>query len=114
MTACGTIEVVTTADAARERFQSDPDDPRHGTYNGYNNLGCRCDRCQAANAEKVAEGRARRLERPIPRHVHGTENGYRNYGCTCTRCKDAWATAERRRRKERKERRAKRLGAKGP
>lgn len=26
-----------------------PDDPRHGTLNGYGNLGCRCDRCRAAN-----------------------------------------------------------------
>lgn len=25
-----------------------PDDHRHGTINGYNNLGCRCERCRAA------------------------------------------------------------------
>jgi hypothetical protein len=24
-------------------------DPRHGTYNGYRNLSCRCDDCRAAN-----------------------------------------------------------------
>lgn len=26
----------------------DPDDPRHGTANGYHNLGCRCRPCQLA------------------------------------------------------------------
>jgi hypothetical protein len=26
-----------------------PDDPRHGTDNGYKNLYCRCERCRAAN-----------------------------------------------------------------
>ena len=28
----------------------DPTDPRHGTINGYNNLGCRCRRCTDANS----------------------------------------------------------------
>lgn len=27
-----------------------PDDPRHGTTNGYANLGCRCPECKRANA----------------------------------------------------------------
>lgn len=27
------------------------DDPRHGTHNGYGNLGCRCDPCKAAQRE---------------------------------------------------------------
>lgn len=27
------------------------DDPRHGTTNGYSNLGCHCDRCKAAWAK---------------------------------------------------------------
>lgn len=26
-----------------------PDDPRHGTYNAYRNLVCRCDACREAN-----------------------------------------------------------------
>lgn len=26
-----------------------PDDPRHGTFNGYANLKCRCVECRAAN-----------------------------------------------------------------
>lgn len=28
-----------------------PDDPRHGTYGGYTNLACRCDRCLGAQRE---------------------------------------------------------------
>ena len=27
----------------------EPDDPRHGTYNGYINLGCRCEPCREAH-----------------------------------------------------------------
>lgn len=26
----------------------EPDDPRHGSLNAYNNYGCRCERCKAA------------------------------------------------------------------
>ncbi len=26
-------------------FRADPEDPRHGSINGYDNLACRCDRC---------------------------------------------------------------------
>ncbi|WP_432498556.1 helix-turn-helix domain-containing protein [Kineococcus auxinigenes] len=29
-------------------FQTDAGDPRHGTANGYRNLGCRCPACTAA------------------------------------------------------------------
>lgn len=29
----------------------DPTDQRHGTTNGYGNLGCRCERCRKANAD---------------------------------------------------------------
>jgi hypothetical protein len=34
--------------APKERPTLPPDDPRHGTPNGYNNLGCRCQRCRDA------------------------------------------------------------------
>lgn len=37
-----------------------PDDPRHGSPNGYVNLGCRCDSCKAAWS---AYGAARRAAR---------------------------------------------------
>ncbi|PRY18154.1 hypothetical protein CLV37_101398 [Kineococcus rhizosphaerae] len=30
------------------RFLTDPADPRHGSANGYRNLGCRCPRCTRA------------------------------------------------------------------
>jgi hypothetical protein len=29
-------------------FRANPNDPRHGTANGYSNLKCRCDGCTAA------------------------------------------------------------------
>ena len=32
----------------RPKAPLEPDDPRHGTTNGYGNLGCRCDACRAA------------------------------------------------------------------
>lgn len=47
----------------REQFVSDLSDPRHGTANGYNNWGCRCDACRRANTVYQAEYRARRAQR---------------------------------------------------
>ena len=32
----------------KEAFRADPADERHGSANGYRNLGCRCERCTAA------------------------------------------------------------------
>lgn len=37
-------------------------DPRHGTQNGYINLGCKCDDCKAAHAAYRRELRRRRRE----------------------------------------------------
>ncbi|WP_369069086.1 helix-turn-helix domain-containing protein [Kineococcus terrestris] len=37
-----------TAEQAREAFRADPADERHGSANGYRNLGCRCPACTAA------------------------------------------------------------------
>lgn len=45
-----------------------PDDPRHGTRNGYGNLGCRCDRCRAANTAYCGEQRAARTTPATPVH----------------------------------------------
>ena len=39
------------AAANREAFWENPKDPRHGTPNGYSNLGCGCDPCTAAWAD---------------------------------------------------------------
>jgi hypothetical protein len=36
----------------------DASDPRHGTANGYNNRGCRCDRCRLAWSIYCREHRA--------------------------------------------------------
>ena len=38
-----------------------PDDPRHGTNNGYQNYGCRCQPCKTAHA---AEGHIRKARHP--------------------------------------------------
>ena len=40
-----------------------PDDSRHGTYGGYTNHGCRCDRCREANRRAQARKRERERER---------------------------------------------------
>lgn len=66
-----------------------PDDPRHGTINGYGNLACRCDACKAANAAYQRKLRLERHGRPIPDHVHGTENGYARWYCKCDACRAA-------------------------
>lgn len=67
--------------AAKSRgvaFWNDPEDPRHGTTNGYGNLECRCEPCTAANTafhrkymhdnreqRIVAAARNRHPDRPI-------------------------------------------------
>lgn len=75
-----------------------PDDPRHGTLNGYNNHYCRCDACRTA---AVAWNRAyrHRTGRARPRDVyladlrsyepsHGTTTMYAR-GCRCDACREA-------------------------
>lgn len=47
----------------RAAFANNPDDLRHGTENGYSNLRCRCDRCQAARPNQT--GRAKPKEPPV-------------------------------------------------
>lgn len=37
-----------SAGELRAAFADDPADPRHGSANGYRNLGCRCARCTQA------------------------------------------------------------------
>ena len=66
-----------------------PDDPRHGTANGYGNLGCRCERCKTAYADVQRMRRLARLSQPTPERMHGTYNCYTNYACRCDRCREA-------------------------
>lgn len=51
----------------RENNKPEPDDPRHGSLNFYNNYGCRCNECRVANSGQSAKRRARqRLKSPRP------------------------------------------------
>lgn len=45
-----------------------PDDPRHGTLNGYTQLRCRCDRCRAAKLDYQREYRRKQAQRPDSKH----------------------------------------------
>lgn len=95
-------------------------DPRHGTRNGYSNLGCRCESCRAVHSEAMRERRhpgfggvldycecgtlkERRSETcrqcllASVAATHGTESMYR-LGCKCADCLDAQAAARRARR----------------
>lgn len=99
-----------------------PHETQHGTYNEYQNYGCRCELCKAAMSEwqrdkqsapcpscgKPIYGRWRpdalcracdvaRRTTPLEK-LHGTETGY-GRGCKCRDCRDAAAAARRRRRK---------------
>lgn len=72
-----------------------PDDPRHGTANGYVCHGCRCRPCTTANSDRVRAFR-RRTGRSVPRaeylaslsRTHGLRSTYKN-GCKCERCRAA-------------------------
>ncbi|GAA1523101.1 hypothetical protein HD600_000202 [Microbacterium ginsengiterrae] len=70
-----------------------PDDPRHGTNNGYVNYRCRCDPC--GEARKTF--RRRLKENPAGRaksSEHGTRSRYAR-GCRCDDCKHAATSAAR-------------------
>ena len=43
-------------------FLADLTDSRHGTVNGYGNLGCRCDRCREANNASMRAYKKKRRE----------------------------------------------------
>jgi hypothetical protein len=81
-----------------------PNDPRHGTLNGYSNLHCRCDACRGAWADYCYDLRQNRLGRLWKADVeHGNANTYSNWGCRCRPCTEAmnkqrrdWATRRRR------------------
>jgi hypothetical protein len=98
-----------------------PDDPRHGTANGYGNLGCRCDACREANTISHMEW-VRRSHYNVPMDewnrlrrtrykVHGTEGTYKT--CKCDACRYASMIARRRRRAAEKERGDNTIGGEG-
>ena len=63
-------------------------DPRHGTLNGYSNLGCRCVRCKVpwvAYCKRRREERKALIQPDDPRH--GKSSFYYNYSCRCDKCK---------------------------
>jgi hypothetical protein len=94
-------------------------DPCHGTYNGYNNLGCRCDACRVAHTDHLRErgyGGYRRVPCPTcgaPKKfeatqcracmnaareaARGTTSRYKN-GCRCDLCRAASSAARKGRR----------------
>jgi len=76
---------------SRRTCRIGPDDPRHGTYNGYGNHGCGCAFCREANARYCYNAKMRRKERGCPPSKHGTAGGYGNWGCRCDACTAAWA-----------------------
>jgi hypothetical protein len=71
----------------RNRSKLAPDDPRHGTANGYANLNCRCDRCKEAN--RITHAAYMQRVRADGRIVgkHGTDLAY-DSGCRCDECRE--------------------------
>lgn len=73
-----------------------PDDPRHGTVNGYVNLACRCAPCRSAWNDYVKVKRARRATLLAPDDPrHGTNGLYVNYSCRCAPCTAAHTARDR-------------------
>ena len=103
------------------RLAMRPDDPRHGTANGYSNLGCRCSECCAAQTAYAKErGIGGYMTIPCPKcgtgmwyyakmcrgcrdrlreAPHGSEGRY-SRGCRCDDCRRAATTARRLRRQK--------------
>ncbi len=81
-------------------------DPRHGTTNGYQNLGCRCPKCREAQRVYML-GYWRRKGKPTraeyvarlreENDTHGREARY-GRGCRCELCVEAANSARRKRR----------------
>ena len=81
------------------------DDPRHGTSNGYGNLGCRCDRCKAAHAAAHAKYMKARRDAGQVIGSHGSSVAY-DTGCRCDKCRlahNARSVEKKRRIRERRE-----------
>lgn len=91
-------------------------DPRHGTENGYNNLGCRCAPCTTAHNVYTLEGsHANGRTRPRDQYLadiynpltapddprHGTAGAWAYHRCRCPICR-AYAARTRREQRARK------------
>lgn len=63
-------------------------DPRHGTANGYVNLGCRCVKCREANRRQHAEYMSRVRSEGRTVGIHGSSTCYES-GCRCVVCTTA-------------------------
>jgi hypothetical protein len=72
----------------RERVPLADDDRRHGTANGYGNLGCRCAECRAAHAAHHRAYIKRQREAGRVIGSHGSSVAY-DTGCRCFECKTA-------------------------
>lgn len=73
--------------AKPQRIFEGDGDPRHGSLNGYINLGCRCPPCTAANTVDHALRQAKpRPPLPPGDPRHGTSSGYRWWKCKCGMC----------------------------
>lgn len=87
---------------------SGPDDPRHGTVNGYSNQKCRCERCTEAwtVAYRARYGKRSMVEwRAFQRaNIKHNANTYSKGRCRCDVCRSAASarrSAARHRAKER-------------
>ncbi len=69
-----------------------PNDPRHGTVNGYGNRGCRCEACREAHRQAHAAYMVRvRATKELATGdgiTHGTSYRY-DVGCRCDECREA-------------------------
>ena len=75
----------------RQQNELAPDDPRHGTTNGYGNLGCRCEACREAHRQN--HNRYMKKVRESGQLLgdaakHGTSYRY-DVGCRCDECREA-------------------------
>lgn len=71
----------------------------HGTYSGYTNHSCRCEKCSEASRTYKAKwsksptakanAKQKRQDSSITPQVHGTRSSYINYGCRCIECLNA-------------------------
>ncbi len=79
-----------------------PNDPRHGTWNGYSNLHCRCGLCREAWAACIEARRQKRQPPPPDDPRHGKETTYGNWNCRCDACRRAHAAALKARRERKR------------